>query len=368
MLALYRKYRPKTFDDVLGQTQTITILKNTTAQNKFAHAYLFYGPRGTGKTTTARILAKAANCTKHQEDKTFAKKGEPCNKCLLCTSIDEGRSLDVVEIDAASNRGIDEIRDLKENIKTLPSSARFKVFIIDEVHMLTPQAFNALLKTLEEPPAHAIFILATTEYEKVPATIVSRTQRFHFKRLTLKEIVAKLETICKAEKITYEKEALELIASLADGSVRDAESLLDQMATMKEGAIATADVETMLGKIGSQKTIQLADALLKNDLKNALKLFHEIYTQGHNLFQLNKDLTEYLRRTLSLRLNPDLETLFAQDIASSEIISLKNHAAILNEQKTIALIKALINAYTNMRYNPFPSIPFEIAIIESLKK
>jgi DNA polymerase-3 subunit gamma/tau len=365
--AFYRKYRPKTLADVVGQEIITAILRNTAIAGKPGHAYLFYGPRGTGKTTAARLFSKMLNCEKRATDLEFAKLGEPCNECGACVSIDQGNALDVVEIDAASNRGIDEIRNLKETVKTFPSSLKYKVFIIDEVHMLTTQAFNALLKTLEEPPAYAVFVLATTEYEKVPATIVSRTQRFHFKKLSLKEIVSKLERVAKAEDIAYEKEALELIAYLADGSMRDAESLFDQISSMKEGKVLTASVESILGKVDFLKISEMAGHLLSGDLQKSLEYLYQIHNEGHNLFQFNKDLTEYLRRCLSLHLNPSLEKIFDRELAETQITSLKKDAGRINVEKTVGLLKGLIDAYMHMRYNPFPLVPFELAIIEGLK-
>ncbi|MFA6353074.1 MAG: DNA polymerase III subunit gamma/tau, partial [Candidatus Paceibacterota bacterium] len=332
-----------------------------------SHAYLFYGSRGTGKTTIARIFSKIINCQKRQEDENFAKQGEPCGECHACLQVEEGRALDVVEIDAASNRGIDEIRNLKENIKTLPSYLKYKIFIIDEVHMLTPQAFNALLKTLEEPPAHAVFILATTEYDKLPPTIVSRTQRFHFRKLTLQEIIKKLSFIAKEEKVEYEKEALEMIAFLAEGSLRDAESLFDQIVSMKGKNITVEYVESILGKVDFLKTIKMADLVIKKDLQKSLEFLYEINSQGYNLFQFNKDLTEYLRRVLSLHLNPELEKIFEKELAESQIKEIKKHSAKIDTDEQIKLIKALITAYSQMKYNPFPLVPFEIAIIENLK-
>lgn len=366
MLAIYRKYRPKTFEDLLGQEHIVEIFRNAARQDKFAHAYLFFGPRGSGKTTTARLIAKLANCEKRQSDKSFKQKGEPCNQCQACTAIDSGHALDVIEVDAASNRGIDEIRNLQEGVRASPTSLRNKVFIIDEVHMLTREAFNALLKTLEEPPAHAIFILATTEYEKVPATISSRAQRFHFRKLALNEILKKLQLIIKSEKLRVADDALELIAALAEGSLRDAESLLDQITSLDQD-VELKDVERIAGKIGYKKTAQLAEYLLKNNLENALNYLNEIDQDGYNLVQLNKDLIHYLRRALTLKMDPKIEELYKKELTKDELAHLKSHAGLLNEQKHIALLKSLIRAYSEMRYSPFAIVPLEVAIIENLK-
>ncbi len=366
MLAIYRKYRPKTFEDLLGQEHIVEILRNAARLDKFSHAYLFYGSRGSGKTTTARLIAKLANCETRQKDKKFQDKGEPCNKCRPCTEVDSGHALDVIEIDAASNRGIDEIRDLQEGVRLSPTSYKYKVFIIDEVHMLTREAFNALLKTLEEPPSHAIFILVTTEYEKVPATITSRTQRFHFRKLALTEIIKKLESIVMAEKFKVSDDALELIASLAEGSLRDAESLLGQITSLDQD-VELKDVERIAGKIGYKKTAQLAEFLLKGSLKEALAYLHELDQGGYNIVQFNKDLIHYLRRVLTLKTNPDLENLYAKELTKDELSHLKNHAGLAQEKKTIALLKSLIRAYSEMRYSPFAIIPLEVAIIENLK-
>jgi DNA polymerase III subunit gamma/tau len=366
MLAIYRKYRPKTFEDLLGQEHIIEILRNAARQDRFAHAYLFYGPRGSGKTTTARLIAKLVNCETRQNDKRFKEKGEPCNKCRPCSEIDAGRAFDVIEIDAASNRGIDEIRDLQEGVKLSPTSYKNKVFIIDEVHMLTREAFNALLKTLEEPPAHAIFVLATTEYEKVPPTISSRTQRFHFRKLALDEIVKKLNSIVKSEKLKVADDALELIAALAEGSLRDAESLLDQITSLDQD-VEIKDVEKIAGKIGYKKTAQLAEHLLKGELEKGLNYLNEIDQGGYNLIQLTKDLIHYLRRVITLKLNPEIEELYKKELTKDELGQIKKHAEMANEEKHLELIKSLIRAYSEMRYSPFAIVPLEVAIIENLK-
>lgn len=367
MIALYRKYRPKKLEDVLGQEIIVEVLKNAAKSDKFAHAYLFYGPRGSGKTTTARLIAKLANCEKRHSDEKFTSIGEPCNKCQSCIEIDENKALDVIEIDAASNRGIDEIRNLKEGIKFSPTSYKYKIYIIDECHQLTKDAFNALLKTLEEPPAHAIFILATTETEKMPMTIVSRTQRFHFKRLSLIKIVEKLKSIIKAEKIKADDDALELIAASAEGSVRDAESLLDQIVSLEE-KISLESVEKILGRVGFQRTAEMAELLAKNDIEKALNYLSQINEGGYNLIQFNKDLIHYFRRVLSLKLSPILENQFKKELTESELNSIKNLSKIIDENKVINLIKLLIRAYTEMKYSPFAIVPLEVAIIENLKK
>jgi DNA polymerase-3 subunit gamma/tau len=366
MLAIYRKYRPKKLSELFGQEHIIEVLKNAARQNKFAHAYLFYGPRGSGKTTTARLLAKLANCEKRLKDEKFREKGEPCNECRPCVEIDSNQALDVVEIDAASNRGIDEIRDLKESIKLSPLYFSKKVFIIDEAHMLTREAFNALLKTLEEPPAHALFILATTEYEKLPATISSRTQKFNFKKIAISDILKKLDTVVKEEKIKITDEALELIAALGEGSLRDAESLLDQIASL-DSNIELKDVEKIVGKIGYKKTAEMSQLLLSGDLKMSLDYLSQINEEGYNLVQLNKDLIHYLRRALTLKLSPDVEKFYKKELTSDNLETLKKHSALINPTKHINLIKSLIRAYSEMRYSPFPIAPLEVAIIENLK-
>jgi len=365
-LALYRKYRPKTLTDLLGQEHVADVLRQAAAHNKLGHAYLFFGPRGTGKTTAARILAKIACCATRAENAKFRATGEPCNDCTPCNEIDAGRGLDVVEIDAASNRGIDEIRALKEGIRLAPSSYPFKVFIIDEMHMLTKEAFNALLKTLEEPPAHALIILATTEFDKVPATIASRTQRFHFKKHTIEVITKKLAQIAKTEKFSADPEALEYIASLAEGSFRDAESLLEQMASLST-KITLEAVEKNLGVVGSTRVSSIAHHLIVPDIKAALAQIAEVNELGFNATTLTKELIEYLRRALTLRFNPDLEAEFKKEITTAELTQLKDHASVLVPEKQIALIRGLIKAYSEMRYSPFGSIPLEVALIEHVK-
>lgn len=365
-LAIYRKYRPRKFSDILGQELTVQILQEAAKQNKLAHAYIFAGPRGTGKTTVARLLSKIANCVNRTIDENFRKKGEPCNSCVSCEEIDDGRSLDVIEIDAASNRGIDEIRDLKENVRVASTHGRFKIFIIDEAHMLTKDAFNALLKTLEEPPPYVILILATTEIEKIPPTIISRAQKFYFKRAAFSQIAEKLKQIAEIEEISIDKEALDLIATSAEGSFRDAESLLDQLIAFGDKNITLPDVENTLGKIGFDKLSDFCGLLLESDIKKSLQTISEIENGGYNIVQFTKDVIAYLRRTAVLSFNPEMEKKFETELMNEHLNKIVAHAALFHKSH-LNLIKNLISAYSQMRYSQFPIVPFEVAIIESLK-
>lgn len=367
MSALYRKYRPKTWQDFIGQEHIVTVLKNAAKQDRISHAYLFYGPRGTGKTTAARLIAKTANCIKREEDENFRKKGEPCNECIRCNDIDSGKALDVVEIDAASNRGVDEIRNLKESAALSPTSYPRKVFIIDETHMLTREAFNALLKTLEEPPEHAMFILATTEFEKVPTTISSRTQRFNFKKLPIDRLIAKLSLIRNKENLKFTDGAIQLIASASEGSVRDAEAMMDQLSSLKAD-IDEEDVEKLIGQVGFSKTARLADHILNKRLNDALRFINELNESGHNMLDLNKELIRYLRRVLALKQDSTLEDLYQRELTPKELDQIKAHVPLANVKDHIPLLKTLIRAYADARYSPFASIPLEVALIEHMQK
>ena len=275
----------------------------------------------------------------------------------------------MIEIDAASNRGIDEIRDLKESVRLSPSSYRKKVFIIDEAHQLTKEAFNALLKTLEEPPPHIIFILATTEYEKIPATITSRTQRFHFRKLTLAEILKKLKLIVAEEKFKISDDALELVAAAAEGGFRDAESLLDQVTSLSHGnpeVIDLATVEAIIGKVGFRRVGQLADLVVTNDLSGALKFLNGLNDSGANLVDLNKELINYFRRVLALKCDSSLEVIYQNELTREDLAKIKLLSQKFPAPKLIILIKSLIRAYSEMRYSPFPHIPLEVVLIEHL--
>lgn len=364
-LAFYRKYRPKKLGDLLGQEANVEVLKNAARQNRIGHAYLLHGPRGTGKTTTARLIAKLLNCERRLKDEKFRALGEPCGECGACLEIDGGNAFDLVEIDAASNRGIDEIRNLKESIGITPARGQYKVYIIDEAHMLTGAAWNALLKTLEEPPKHAVIILATTEYEKVPATITSRTQRFLFRKLPKTKIIEKLRVIARAEKIKIDDAALELIAAASEGSFRDAESLLDQLSSTEHN-IDLAGAEHLTGRVGLKKVDALAERILERDMEKSLEYLGEMNEEGHNVVQLVKDLIHYLRKILALRADPRLERFLSAELTNEEIGRIKELGELMSPEEQIKIIKSLIRAYSEMRYSPLLTIPLEIAFVEML--
>jgi DNA polymerase-3 subunit gamma/tau len=316
----YRKWRPQTLSEVVGQEPVTQTLRHAVESGKIAHAYLFCGPRGTGKTSMARILAKAVNCPNQAG-------GEPCNACDMCCSITEGRALDVIEIDAASNRGIDEIRSLREKANYAPSLAHYKVYIIDEVHMLTEAACNALLKTLEEPPPHVIFVLATTEAHKVITTIVSRCQRFNFHRLRQTEMMDKLKLICKKEKIHIEPGSLELIARAATGSLRDAENILQQMIAYYGNKIELDQIQAELGISWDSRVRQLARCVISRDVAAGLKVINSLNSDGVDLRQFNVGLVEYLRGLLLAKSRCE-EALDVTSEDLAEMGSLANNATL----------------------------------------
>ena len=304
-VALYRKWRPQGFDALVGQEAVRTALTNALETGRIAHAYLFAGPRGTGKTSTAKILAKAVNCE-------HGPTPNPCNECQNCVRINDGTSMDVFEIDAASNRGIDEIRDLREKVAFAPVSGRYKVYIIDEVHMLTTEAFNALLKTLEEPPPHVIFILATTEPHKIPATIHSRCQRFDFRRVTDADIVKRLREVADGSGIAADDDALQLIAVQADGGMRDALSLLDQCGVMAERVTAET-VRSVLGIVGREALRELVKAIGEGQVPKALELLETLLAGGKDVKQIITELAEYLRAVLLYKASPDYREIYLTD-------------------------------------------------------
>ncbi len=366
MPVIYRKYRPQTFAELVGQEHVVQTLTNAISMGMISHAYLFGGPRGCGKTTTARLLAKTLNC-QNRKDGEF----EPCNKCESCLEISEGRALDLIEIDAASHRGIDEIRELKEGIRFAPSKSKYKVFIIDESHQLTKEASNALLKTLEEPPSHAIFILATTEVHKMIPTIISRCQRFDFRKLTLPEIINRLDIIAKKEKVKVEKEALEMIAISSGGSVRDAESLFDQALTFagsKEngGEIKANDIKNILGLVELKAVADFCDYLAQKKAPEAINLLNEITNGGQDVQEFAKSLINYLRQVLILKIaGQELSGSIIAGFTKEELLRLKNHSAAFQEAQLKNIINLFLEAENKMRYSPIIQLPLELAVIES---
>ena len=356
-LVLYRKYRPKTFKEIVNQEHIIRTLTNALTLNKVAHAYLFAGQRGTGKTTVARLLAKAVNCQNRQGH-------EPCNQCLACQGINQGRCLDLIEIDAASNRGIDEIRELRNGIKFSPTNLKYKVFIIDETHMLTKEAFNALLKTLEEPPAHAIFILATTEIHKVPQTIISRCQRFDFHKLTLEKIVSRLAWISQQEKVSIEKPALELIALNADGSIRDGESLLGQIMAMEDKKITLEEVQTILGVTDIKAVQGLIEYLTVKNNSQAISHINQVANQGYDLIQFSKSLIGYLRKMLILKVDSNLANLVASELTKEQLNVIIKQGQKFSQTDLIKTIHLFIQAANQIKSADFPQLPLELAVVE----
>lgn len=362
-LVIYRKYRPQTFSEVVGQYHIVQTLISAISSGKISHAYLFAGPRGTGKTTIARLLAKAVNC---EDDSSY----EPCNKCLSCVEITEGRALDLIEIDAASNRGIDEIRELRDGIRFSPTRSKYKVFIIDEVHMLTTPAFNALLKTLEEPPAHAVFVLATTEVYKVLPTILSRTQRFDFKKLTLAEILERLKIIIKKELIEAEKGVLELIAINADGSMRDAESMLGQVITFSgppaggDKKITLEEVRQVLGIVDINLVMKFTDILIEKNLSGALTFINKLLDEGHDLIQFTKSLINYWRKLLFVKVDKNLSFLVGEELTKEQLVVILKQSESFSLENLSKIIQLVIDAGREVKYSSLPQIPLELAVVE----
>lgn len=342
-MALYRAYRPQTFKEVAGQKPIIQTLKNAIKLNKVAHAYLFAGPRGTGKTTMAKIMAKALNCQNGPTD-------DPCNECEICKGITKGTIPDVIEIDAASNNGVDEIRELRDNVKYLPSVCRYKVYIIDEVHMLSQGAFNALLKTLEEPPAHVIFILATTEPHKIPATILSRCQRFDFQAVSENDMIERLKLVCNEEKINIKDEALQLIASYSEGGMRDALSLLDESISYStKDEIDTSDVLAVSGNVSDQNILNLLKNVYANESALAVDLLNKILDEGKEISKVVSDIMSFLRNILLFKINKIVSTkeIYKQD----DYISFANKISTTLVYKYLNLLNDCLNdiKYTNQK-------------------
>ncbi len=354
-LVLARKHRPQTFEQVVGQHHVTQTLKNAIQTDRVAHALLFTGPRGIGKTSVARILAKAMNCEKGPTR-------TPCNVCTSCMEITGGIAVDVFEIDGASNRGINDIRELRENIRYMPGHSRYKIYIIDEVHMLTAEAFNALLKTLEEPPAHVLFIFATTQAHKIPVTILSRCQRHDFRRMGLEDILKHLKDICQGTSFEISEDSLRLLAREADGSMRDALSLLDQVMAYSERAATDDQVLDILGVVDRKVIFDLSSALLARDLVKALSLLDGVYNYGHDLKRLSMQMVEHFRNLLIVRMDRAATPLV--DVPAHELTLMEQQVENISLESLNQVFTTLFQAEVGIRLSPQPKLALEMLFIK----
>ncbi|HAI73880.1 MAG TPA: hypothetical protein DCS28_01215 [Candidatus Moranbacteria bacterium] len=363
---LYRKYRPKNFSEIIGQTHIARTLSNAIKNNRIAHSYLFTGPRGTGKTSFARIFAKTINCSNLIETENETNfKINSCENCQSCRTIQDGQALDIIEIDAASNTGVDNIRELKETIALPPTLLKYKVYIIDEAHMLSTGAFNALLKTLEEPPAHVVFILATTEIHKVPQTIISRCQRFDFPRLPMTSIIEKLTLIAQAEKITIKKDALEMIALSAEGGMRDAESLLGQIISLEDKNITAKEVEEILGAVDKNFVVATAEEIILKNSSRAIGKINELIAGGYDLQIFTKALINYFRQLMLIKIDANFKNYFTNELTEEKIEILFQQSAKIELPQIVAVIDLLLEAQYKLFSFLLPQLSLEIAIIKA---
>jgi len=356
-LVLARKYRPMRFADVIGQQHVTVTLENAIKQDRLANAYLFSGPRGVGKTTVARILAKAVNCDSGPTT-------EPCNQCNSCQEITNSRSMEVLEIDGASNRGIDEVRSLRESLRYAATPGKYKIHIIDEVHMLTTEAFNALLKTLEEPPKHVLFIFATTEPHKVPATILSRCQRFDFKRMSSKDIVSQLSSLCASENINIDAESMRLIAHRADGSMRDAQSILDQVVSYTGEQVVSDDVARLLGIINQELFFEITDLIKNGDVDGGIDLAGRIFSEGFDFTEVLNGIAEHLRNFLLVKATGATDELDVSEEYRQRYLAQHSHFEI---EDLLRLIKIATDAEQDIRRSVNARLRLEVALVKMIK-
>ena len=354
--ALYRSYRPQNFEDVVGQEHIIRTLKNQIENNNVGHAYLFSGTRGTGKTSTAKIFARAVNCENSINQ-------EPCNECEVCRDILNDNVMDVVEIDAASNNSVDDIRELRESVKYSPTKAKYKVYIIDEVHMLSQGAFNALLKTLEEPPSYVIFILATTEPHKIPATILSRCQRFDFKRVTVKDMTDRMKKICNEENIEVEEKALNLIARNSQGALRDALSILDQCISFSDNKIEYKDAVELLGTVNIEQLFEMAQSIIDQDTKRSLQILNEFVVWGKDIRNLINDLIDHFRNLMVCKVSTELDEIIS--LPEETIKLLKEQSKIVDVNDLIRILNILSETQDNMKTSSNPRVLAEVTIMKT---